>query len=39
MTGNIVLSGSIAIIQLISNAIGYFIHERIWNKISWGTDK
>lgn len=29
------ISGSIAIIQLISNTILYYIHERIWNKISW----
>lgn len=36
MTGNLIASGSIAIVQMISNTILYFIHERIWNKIHWG---
>ena len=34
--GNFVIAGSIAIAQLISNTILYFVHERIWNKIKWG---
>ena len=36
MTGNLAASGGIAIVQMISNTILYFIHERIWNKIYWG---
>ena len=36
LTGNFVLAGYIAMIQLLSNTILYFIHERIWNKIQWG---
>ena len=38
MTGSFALAGSIATIQLISNTILYFVHERIWNKIQWGID-
>lgn len=34
--GNIVVSGTIAAIQLTFNTVLYFIHERIWNKIRWG---
>jgi uncharacterized membrane protein len=34
--GNVTVSGTIAAIQLIFNTVLYFIHERIWNKISWG---
>lgn len=34
--GNIAISGTIAIIQLTFNTLLYFVHERIWNKISWG---
>ena len=34
--GNIAVSGTIALIQVTFNTILYFIHERIWNKISWG---
>ncbi len=34
--GSFAISGSIAIIQLVSNTILYYIHERIWNIIKWG---
>lgn len=34
--GNVAISGTIAIIQLTFNTLLYFVHERIWNKISWG---
>lgn len=34
--GNINVAGSIAIIQLVSNTILYYAHERIWNRIKWG---
>jgi uncharacterized membrane protein len=34
--GNFAIAGSIAIIQITVNTILYFIHERVWNKISWG---
>lgn len=36
--GNFVIAGSIAIAQLISNTILYFVHERVWNKIKWGRE-
>jgi uncharacterized membrane protein len=36
MTGNLAIAGVIGIIQMISNTILYYIHERIWNKVSWG---
>jgi uncharacterized membrane protein len=36
ISGNIVVAGSIAIIQLVSNTILYFIHERVWNRVKWG---
>jgi uncharacterized membrane protein len=38
ISGNFVVAGSIATIQLVSNTILYFIHERIWNKIQWGRE-
>jgi uncharacterized membrane protein len=37
ISGNFAIAGSIAIIQIIANTLLYFIHERIWNKISWET--
>lgn len=36
MTGNFALAGTIGVIQLISNTVLYYFHERIWNKIHWG---
>jgi uncharacterized membrane protein len=36
MTGNLAVAGVIGVIQMISNTILYYFHERIWNKISWG---
>jgi uncharacterized membrane protein len=36
ISGNFIIAGSIASIQLISNTILYFVHERVWNRIKWG---
>ena len=36
ISGNFIIAGSIASIQLVSNTLLYFVHERIWNTIKWG---
>lgn len=36
VTGSIAASSTIGILHLVSNTLLYFIHERIWNKITWG---
>jgi uncharacterized membrane protein len=36
MTGNLSIAGTIAAIQITSNTVLYYIHERIWNKSKWG---
>ena len=36
IAGDFAMAGTIAVIQLISNTLLYFVHERIWNKIGWG---
>lgn len=36
ISGNVAVAGTIAGIQLVANTVLYFIHERIWNRISWG---
>ena len=33
---NFAVAGTIAVTQLIANTVLYYVHERIWNKISWG---
>ena len=36
ISGNFVIAGSIATIQLVTNTVLYFIHERVWNRVKWG---
>lgn len=33
--GDFSIAGTIAVTQIIMNTILYYIHERIWNKITW----
>lgn len=39
ISGNIAMSSTIAVIQLTTNTILYYVHERVWNKIKWGKIK
>jgi uncharacterized membrane protein len=36
ISGNFIIAGSIASIQLITNTVLYFVHERVWDRIKWG---
>lgn len=36
MTGSFAIAGTIASIQIVSNTILYFAHERVWDRIKWG---
>ncbi len=38
ISGDIKIAGGIAIAQLITNTILYFVHERAWNRIMWGKE-
>ena len=35
-TGNLVLSGGVGLTELITKIVIYYVHERIWNAISFG---
>jgi uncharacterized membrane protein len=39
ITGNFVMSGSIAVAQIIANTLLYYLHERVWNSVDWGHTK
>ena len=39
ISNNLSVSGTIAILQLVTNTVLYYVHERIWNKIRWGIDE
>ena len=36
ITGEILLASSIASVDFITKLVLYFVHERIWNIITWG---
>ena len=38
VTGQLMLATGIAITQMIVNTILYYIHEVVWNKVTWGKD-
>jgi uncharacterized membrane protein len=35
-TGSVGVAGGLAISGALIGAVGYFVHERIWNRITWG---
>jgi uncharacterized membrane protein len=35
ITGNLAASGVIGLVQIVSNTILYYVHERIWNLFKW----
>ena len=37
ITGKLSWAGSITLLEIITKTVLYYIHERGWNKISWGT--
>jgi uncharacterized membrane protein len=39
ISGSLGAAGSIALIQMMSNTVLYYFHERIWNKIRWGKEQ
>jgi uncharacterized membrane protein len=36
LTGRIEIAGSIAALEIITKIGWYYLHERVWNAISWG---
>ena len=38
IAGDFAVAGTIAVIQLISNTVLYFVHERLWNRTKWGRN-
>jgi uncharacterized membrane protein len=33
MTGDFVLGGAVAIVEPLINSPGYFVHERVWDRL------
>lgn len=34
--GNLSIAGTIAVVQILANTILYYLHERMWNFVTWG---
>ena len=34
--GNLAVAGTIAVIQIAANTALYYLHERVWNSVTWG---
>ena len=39
ITGKLSWAGSITLLEIITKTVLYYLHERGWNKIIWGTLK
>lgn len=35
-TGNLTLAGAVGALDLVSKLMIYYVHERVWDKFSWG---
>jgi uncharacterized membrane protein len=38
LIGDFAVAGTIGVVQMVSNTILYFVHERAWNKVNWGKN-
>ena len=36
LTGDVVISSAVGVADLFAKSILFYLHERLWNKISWG---
>ena len=36
LTGHLMLAGSIAVTELLTKIVLYYLHERVWAMIPWG---
>jgi uncharacterized membrane protein len=39
VTGNPVFAGSIAVTEIATKVVLYYLHERVWGRISWGRPR
>jgi uncharacterized membrane protein len=38
-TGNLAISGGVGLTELVTKVVIYYVHERIWNAVSFGRIK
>ena len=37
ITGKLTWAGTITLLEILTKTLLYYLHERGWNKIKWGT--
>jgi len=37
LTGSVGIAGTVALADIVGRTVLYYLHERIWSKIAWGT--
>jgi sulfate adenylyltransferase large subunit len=37
LTGNVGIAGSVALVDIVGRTIFYYVHERMWSRVAWGT--
>lgn len=38
VTGQLSLAGAIAFTEIVTKIVLYWVHERVWNRVSWGRE-
>jgi uncharacterized membrane protein len=38
ITGELALAGGIALTEVVTKIVLFWLHERVWNKVSWGKN-
>lgn len=38
LTGDLVISTGVGVLELLSKIVIYYIHERIWNRLNFGRE-
>lgn len=38
ITGSVGLAGGIAVTEVVTKIVLYWLHERVWNRVKWGRD-
>lgn len=33
MTGSVMVGGAVALVEPLCNSVGYFLHERVWERV------
>lgn len=38
ITGELLLASGIAVTEVVTKVVLYWVHERVWNRVKWGKN-